>query len=118
MNLEPPNDQNDEDTSDDVASSLLFRLVDLAARTLEATSCPDAHLAQRYVPFLHRMTGIIISGNMQGQRTNYEGVAMLDSNDMPDQLHGNLEEGLWEMWQQAGLDPIGWPSMFDDMNEG
>lgn len=119
MNLRPRIEQIEEDRDEDPTSCLLFRLVDVAARTLEATSCSEGHLARRYVPLLRKMTGIVITGNAQTERMNCDGGAsVMDANNIPEQLHSNLEEGLWEMWQQAGLDPIGWPSMFDDINDG
>lgn len=33
--------------------------------------------------------------------------------DPPEQLHNNLGGDLWEMWQQAGLEPIVWPGPLD-----
>lgn len=64
------------------------------------------------------MTGIILSGNtqMQPQSTGGEESALIA--DVPDQLHNNLGEDLWEMWQQAGLEPIIWPNLMDDLEEG
>jgi hypothetical protein len=36
---------------------------------------------------------------------------------LPDQMQANLGEGLWDIWQQAGLEPINWASLLDDMND-
>lgn len=53
---------------------------------------------------------------MQPQSTGGEESALIA--DVPDQLHNNLGEDLWEMWQQAGLEPIIWPNLMDDLEEG
>jgi hypothetical protein len=99
--------------SEDASSSLLFRLVDVAARTLEAASAPEGHLARRYVSLLRGMAGIVMSDNMQTQRMN-----VTDTNNLPEQLHSGGEVDLWQIWQQAGLDPIFYPSLFDDTYVG
>lgn len=102
------------------SGSLLFRLVDVAARTLEAASPPEGHLARRYVPLLRGMSGLVLSGNVQGQKTNSgTSAVMTEANQPPSEhLQSQLEEDLWEMWQQAGLEPMIWPSLLDDMYEG
>jgi hypothetical protein len=107
--------QPDEVLSDEPSGSLLFRLVDVAARTLEAASPSEGHLARRYVPILRGMAGIVLSGNIQAQRMNSGANAVeTDANGLPEQLQGNWEAELWEIWQQAGLDSMFYPGMFDD----
>ncbi|KAL2862748.1 uncharacterized protein BJX67DRAFT_365692 [Aspergillus lucknowensis] len=101
------------------STSLLFRLVDVAARTFEAASPPEGHLARRYAPLLRGMTGLILSGNMQAQAhgTNGDtGATMTDTSNLPpEQLQSHLGEDLWEMWQQAGLEPMIWSNLLDDL---
>ncbi|RMZ75570.1 hypothetical protein DV737_g5240, partial [Chaetothyriales sp. CBS 132003] len=119
LNLRPHVQLEDAALGEDASSSLLFRLVDVAARTLEAASPPEGHLARRYAPLLRGMTDIILSGNSQAQRTNGGSSAvMTDVNNLPNQLQSSLEGDLWEMWQQTGLDATIWPSMFDDVYDG
>lgn len=104
----------------DPCSSLLYRLVDLAARTLEEASPPQGHLARRYVPLLRGMADIVASHdpkhfgalnpretsvNIAGGGGTQEHAANL--NDTHD--YTNLDEDIWGMWRQAGLDPINWP---------
>ena len=112
MNLQPRVQGSDENLGGVASTSLLFRLVDVAARTLEAASPLEGHLARRYVPLLRGMTGIIQSGNTQTQRMNGEAsIVMTDTSIQPEQVQSNLEENLWEMWQQAGLEPTIWSSL-------
>jgi hypothetical protein len=107
--------QPDEAVGNEPSSSLLFRLVDVAARTLEAASASEGHLARRYVPILRGMAGIVLSGNMQAQRMNGGANAVVtDENSLPEQLQNNFEAELWGIWQQAGLDSMFYPGMFDD----
>jgi hypothetical protein len=108
--------QPDEVIGDAPSNSLLFRLVDVAARTLEAASPSEGHLARRYVPILRGMAGIVLSGNMQAQRMNSGANAVVtDPNSPPpEQLQSYWEAELWEIWQQAGLDSMFYPGMFDD----
>jgi hypothetical protein len=87
----------------------------VAARTLEAGSPSEGHLARRYVPILRRMAGIVLAGNMQAQRLNSDGnVVVTDVNNQPEQLQNTGEAELWEIWQQAGLDSMFYPGLFDD----
>ncbi|KAL5360768.1 hypothetical protein BJX96DRAFT_184778 [Aspergillus floccosus] len=71
----------------------------VAADTLEIASPPVGHPARRYVPLLRGMTNLILSGHMQPPRDNGPS--------------GATGEDLWEMWQQAGLEPMIWPSVLD-----
>lgn len=116
MNLRPYAQHSGEALGDEASNSLLFRLVDLAARTLDAASPPIGHLARRYVPLLRGMTGLILSRNVQGQGVNGgASAAMTETNNLPpEQLQNHLEGDLWEMWLQAGLEPMIWPSLLDD----
>jgi hypothetical protein len=102
--------------SETASTSPLFRLVDVAASTLAAASPPEGHLAHRYVPLLRRMTEIILSGGTQSQRTGGGGAdaVVIDANNLTEHLQSNGEGDLWEIWQQAGLDPIFYSSLFDD----
>ncbi len=90
-------------SGEETSSSLLYRLIDVAARALEAASTYNGHLAQRYSVLLRGMIGIVETGkaNTPGQR-NFSGPA-----DVPVVQEGSsgLSEDLWTMWQQAGLDP-------------
>lgn len=108
-NSQQPGDTLDQERS----SSLLYRLVDLAARTLEAASPPEGHLARRYVPLLRGMADLILTDNAQPQGMNVDTSAMTADANMSEQLQNNMGEDLWEMWQQAGLEPINWPQMVD-----
>lgn len=119
MNLRPRGQQPDEAIGEEPSNSLLLCLVDVGARTLEAASPAEGHPARRYVPLLRGMTSIILSGNMHVQRANGGASAVVtDANNLPEQLQGNGEADLWEIWQQAGLDPIFYPSLFDATYEG
>lgn len=114
MNLRPRVQRPDEGVSETASASLLFRLVDVATSTLAAAGPSEGHLAHRYVPLLRRMTDTILSGSIQPQRTNGSaGTAV--NNILPGQLQSNGEGDLWEIWQQAGLDPIFYSNLFDDM---
>jgi hypothetical protein len=104
----------DDAIGDEPSSSLLFRLVDVAARTLEAASPPEGHLARRYVPILRGMAGIVLSGNMQGQRMSGGTSEVVTDANLPAELHNSWESELWEIWQQAGLDSTFYPSLFED----
>ncbi|KAL7940884.1 hypothetical protein V8C42DRAFT_336380 [Trichoderma barbatum] len=120
LNLRIDGQQTRTRLNSDPSSSLLFRLVDVAARTLEACSPPEGHLARRYVPLLRGLTDIILSDNLKSQYRNVDtGAATAADNNsiLPDQMHANLGEGLWDIWQQAGLEPINWSSLLDDMSE-
>ncbi|OJJ05894.1 hypothetical protein ASPVEDRAFT_154023 [Aspergillus versicolor CBS 583.65] len=103
----------------DPSASLLFRLVDVAARTLEAASPPEGHLARRYSTLLRGMAGLILSGNTQAQTnnpssSNDSSAIFMDANNFaPEQLQNHLGEDLWEMWQQAGLEPMIWSNLLD-----
>lgn len=62
---------------------------------------------------------MIIHDNPQTQVLNVDtGAVAIDANNLPEQLQTNLGEDLWDMWQQAGLEPINWPSLLDDIHEG
>lgn len=116
MNLAPHIHQAQDTSWDgDVSTSLLYRLVDLAARTLEAASPPEGHLARRYIPLLRGMIGTIVSSQSQPLNADFNSNAP----NMPDdgQIQGNIGEDLWEMWQQAGLEPLNWPSLLEDIPE-
>lgn len=120
MNLRTDGQQTRTGLSQEPSSSLLFRLVDVAARTLEACSSPEGHLARRYVPLLRGLTDIILSDNPKPHNRNVDtgAAAAADNNSiLPEQMHANLGEGLWDIWQQAGLEPINWSSLLDDMND-
>ncbi|KAL5335167.1 hypothetical protein BJX70DRAFT_410728 [Aspergillus crustosus] len=124
--------------AEDPSASFLFRLVDVAARTLEAASPTEGHLARRYAPLLRGMTNLILSSTTQTHsqsrpqphdlNTNLDGRLdpqittdtnnILSSTDhLQNQSHHNLEEDLWEMWQQAGLEPMIWSNsnILDDI---
>lgn len=120
MNLRPTVQQPGGSLGEDVSSSLLFRLVDVAARTLEAASPPEGHLARRYVPLLRGMRDLILSGNTQAQNVNGNvSTVMTDASNLPSwQMQNHLGENLWEMWQQAGLGPMVCPDFVDEMYEG
>ncbi|KAL7419008.1 hypothetical protein Q5752_006693 [Cryptotrichosporon argae] len=113
-NLEPSTHEPTGDTS----ATRLFRLVDVAARTLEAASPPKGHLARRYVPLLRGMTGIIQSGKTPadaaapGTATG-TGAGAGAASGAAQQPVSNLEEDLWGMWQQTGLDASLWPNLLD-----
>ncbi|KAL3467845.1 hypothetical protein BJX64DRAFT_273822 [Aspergillus heterothallicus] len=102
--------------------SLLFRLVDLAARTFEAASPPEGHLARRYAPLLRGMTSLIESSSTQLQaqaQPHVQGMSntnavMPETNLGPDLQSHHLGDDLWEMWQQAGLEPMIWSNILDD----
>ncbi|KAJ5247192.1 hypothetical protein N7468_002175 [Penicillium chermesinum] len=115
MNFRPHIQQAGDSYDNEPSSSLLFRLVDLAARTLEAASPPTGHLARRYVPLLRGMTGIILSGNTQARATENGHSAVVEHPSHPHEQQGNLGGDLWEMWQQAGLEPMPWPNVLDDI---
>lgn len=118
MNLQRHVQHESQTVDGDASTSLLFRLVDVAARTLEEASPPEGHLARRYVPLLRGMTGIILSGKSQPNNTSTAADTQpLDLNGLPDQSQ-NLGEDLWEMWQQAGLESLVWPGFLDDVYEG
>ena len=116
MNLRPHAQQPVGALGQEPSSSLLFRLVDVAARTLEAASPPEGHLARRYVPLSRGMADIILSDNTHSQSINVDtSTVTTDANNLPEQLQNNLGDDLWDMWQQAGLEPLNWPSLLDDM---
>lgn len=102
-----------------ISTSLLYRLVDLATRTLEAASPPEGHLARRYIPLLRGMIGTVASSRPQplGPDANENTSNLPDEGSLPVQIQGNLGEDLWEMWQQAGLEPLNWPSLLEDICE-
>lgn len=109
---------SDESLSENASTSLLFRLIDVAARTLEAASPPEGHLARRYVPLLRGMADIISSGETQTNNSNCgHGSVVTSALDTSEQLQSNLGGDLWEMWQQAGLEPIVWPGPLDNIYE-
>jgi hypothetical protein len=66
------------------------------------------------------MTGLILSGNAQAQNINANASSVMQStSNLPsEQTQNHLGEDLWEMWQQAGLGPMIWPNLLDDMYEG
>lgn len=116
MNLRPHIQQPVEVLGDEASSSLLFRLVDVATRTLEAASPPEGHLARRYSTLLRGMTNIILSGNAHMRVANgYPGGMSTDASHAPDSIQNNLGEDLWEMCQQAGFEATAWPSLLDDI---
>ncbi|KAL3495749.1 hypothetical protein BJX62DRAFT_222394 [Aspergillus germanicus] len=108
----------------DPSTSLLFRLVDVAARTFEAASPPEGHLARRYAPLLRGMTDLIMSSSTQTQvQAQLQGVGntsavMPDTNLGPEFQSHHLGDDLWEMWQQAGLEPMIWSNILDDNQLG
>jgi hypothetical protein len=61
-----------------------------------------------------------LSGNAQEQSGNSGAdVGIQEANGMQaGSMQNNLGEDLWEMWQQAGLEPMIWPSLFDDLYVG
>lgn len=115
MNLHPHLRQTGDSQNDEPSSSLLFRLVDVAARTLEAASPPTGHLARRYVPLIRGMIGIILSGSTQANQTTASHSAVMENPNNITEQNGNLGGDLWEMWQQAGLEPMPWPNVLDDI---
>lgn len=90
--------------------------MDVAARTLEAASPPEGHLARRYVPLLRGMANMVVSDN--APQVNVDAAEPGDAGNLPEQPQSNLGEDLWDMWQQAGLEPINWPSLLDDIHQG
>ncbi|KAL4869400.1 hypothetical protein BDV12DRAFT_185276 [Aspergillus spectabilis] len=96
----------------DPSASFLFRLVDVAARTLEAASPSEGHLARRYAPLLRGMTNLILSSNTQTQSQTHDTDVLPTTAQL--QSH-HLGEDLWEMWQQAGLEPMIWSNLLDDI---
>jgi hypothetical protein len=108
----------------DPSTSILFRLVDVAARTFEAASPPEGHLARRYAPLLRGMTDLIVSSSTQTQvQAQLQGVGntsavMPDTNLGPEFQSHHLGDDLWEMWQQAGLEPMIWSNILDDNQLG
>jgi hypothetical protein len=66
------------------------------------------------------MAGLILSGNTQAE-PNYHGSnsnpssMFTDANAFaPEQLHSHLGGDLWEMWQEAGLEPMIWSNLLDN----
>lgn len=117
VNLRPHLQHLGQSLSGEASQTLLFRLVDLSARTLDAASPPIGHLARRYVPLLRGMTDLILAGNAQGRDGSGDvGVSVRQADDIdPAQIQNNLGDDLWEMWQDAGLEPMVWPSLLDEM---
>ncbi|KAJ5223048.1 uncharacterized protein N7469_009288 [Penicillium citrinum] len=115
FNLRPHIERSGEIMSVTASGSLLFRLVNVAARTLEAASPPEGHLARRYVPLLHGMAGLISSSDTQVHSPICESIGVQTDPSLPSQqqMQSNLGGDLWEMWQQAGLEPIVWPGPLD-----
>ncbi|RSH95502.1 hypothetical protein EHS25_000594 [Saitozyma podzolica] len=112
-NLQPHPQQGLEPM--DASTSLLCRLVDVAARTLEAASPPEGHLARRYVAVLRGMTGIIQSGKTQAAPFGADASGMATYPNAPD-MSGNLEEDLWSLWQNAELDTsLAIPNLLDGL---
>ncbi len=108
VNLQSNSQHSENPLVQERSSSLLYRLVDLAARTLEASSPPEGHLARRYVPLLRGMADLILTDSTQAQGINSDSSAMTADVDMSEQLQNTIGEDLWELWQQAGLEPINW----------
>ncbi|OAA81683.1 hypothetical protein LEL_01228 [Akanthomyces lecanii RCEF 1005] len=108
LNLQSNSQHSENPLVHERSSSLLYRLVDLAARTLEASSPPEGHLARRYVPLLRGMADLILTDSTQAQGINSDSSAMTADVDMSEQLQNTMGEDLWELWQQAGLEPINW----------
>lgn len=115
----------------DPCTSLLFRLVDVAAQTLEAASPPQGHLARRYVPLLRGMADMVASHNTKQQQQQQQRNMDVDGGETAggdrvagdatmslteQQLQTRLAEDIWGMWRQAGLEPINWPSLPDDLD--
>lgn len=117
MDLQPHVQYSGENLNREASHSLLFRLVDLAARTLDAASPPIGHLARRYVPLLNGMAGLVSAGNAQFYGGDSDaGVAIAEANPVhTEQAQNALGEDLWEMWQEAGLEPMVWPSVLDEI---
>lgn len=65
------------------------------------------------------MAGLTLSGNLQAQTqdhgsTGNPSVMFMDANTFaPEQLQSHLGEDLWEMWHQAGLEPMVWSNLLD-----
>ncbi|KAK9852794.1 hypothetical protein MYU51_008045 [Penicillium brevicompactum] len=120
MDLRPHLQYSGENLNRQASHSLLFRLVDLAARTLDAASPPIGHLARRYVPLLNGMAGLVSAGNRQNAQFHAggsdAGVAIAEANPVhTGQAQNALGDDLWEMWQEAGLEPMVWPSLLDEI---
>lgn len=111
----PPHSYDGADCNEDASLTPMYRLVELAARTLETASPPEGHLARRYVPLLRGMCGIILSGDTQRAAIDIECIGP-GTDTLPDHLHTHLGEDLWGMWQQAGLEPVGWPNALNEMS--
>jgi hypothetical protein len=109
----------DETLGEEASNSRLFRLVDVATRSIEMAGPPEGHFARRYVPLLHGMADIIQSGHTQAvlRTSGSTSAVMMDAINLPAQQQSNKELDLWEIWQQAGLDTF-WPSLFEDTYEG
>lgn len=63
------------------------------------------------------MAGIVLSSNMQqSQRVDVDSdIVVPDSTTQPMALQqNNWEAELWDVWQQAGLDSMFYPGVFDD----
>ncbi|KAJ5367216.1 hypothetical protein N7541_001157 [Penicillium brevicompactum] len=117
MDLRPHLQYSGENLNRQASHSLLFRLVDLAARTLDAASPPIGHLARRYVPLLNGMAGLVSAGNAQSHGGDSDAaVAIAEANPVhTGQAQNALGDDLWEMWQEAGLEPMVWPSVLDEI---
>lgn len=120
VDLRPHLQYSGENLNRQASHSLLFRLVDLAARTLDAASPPIGHLARRYVPLLNGMAGLVSAGNRQNAQFHAggsdAGVAIAEANPVhTGQAQNALGDDLWEMWQEAGLEPMVWPSLLDEI---
>lgn len=108
VNLRSNAHQSEASLNQERSTSLLYRLVDLAARTLEAASPPDGHLARRYVPLLRGMADLILAESTRGQEMEVDTGEIITDMSASDQLPNTMGEDLWELWQQAGLEPINW----------
>ena len=90
-----------------ISSSLLYRLVDLAARTLDRCAPSRGHLASRYAVFLRGMANMI-----QATAPTYPlADSMADMNGpshLPSETNGEVyhswDQEWQDLWQNSGLD--------------
>ncbi|CAD6570665.1 MAG: hypothetical protein TREMPRED_005946 [Tremellales sp. Tagirdzhanova-0007] len=94
---------------DDVAisSSLLFRLVDLASRTLDRCAPSRGHLASRYAVFLRGMANMLQATgptfSIQNSTADMSGPSNLPSETNGDVYH-SWDQDWQDLWQNSGLD--------------
>ena len=90
-------------------TSLLHRLINLAARTLDAGSPQRGHLASRYAGLIYPMAELVAP-----PEPSQDGLAELDLSA----LNENPEWNIANLWQQAGLDPFLLYGNLEDMQIG